>query len=73
MSNSRHRWGRYAVIGAAIRAERGVNLNAGLATRVSAGHLVGSLAFAAEPAAQAKKRWGDSMVAAGLAGAAVAA
>lgn len=29
------RWGRYAVIGAAIRAERGVRLNAGLAGRVS--------------------------------------
>jgi len=30
------RWGRYAVIGATIRAERGVRLNAGLAGRVSA-------------------------------------
>jgi sigma-E factor negative regulatory protein RseA len=30
------RWGRYAVIGAAIRAERGVRLNAPLAGRVSA-------------------------------------
>ncbi|MGO9804480.1 MAG: sigma-E factor negative regulatory protein [Steroidobacteraceae bacterium] len=29
------RWGRYAVIGAAIRAERGVRLNAPIATRVS--------------------------------------
>jgi len=29
------RWGRYAVIGAAIRAERGVRLNAGLPGRVS--------------------------------------
>jgi sigma-E factor negative regulatory protein RseA len=30
------RWGRYAVIGAAIRSERGVRLNAPLAGRVSA-------------------------------------
>jgi sigma-E factor negative regulatory protein RseA len=30
------RWGRYAVIGAAVRAERGVRLNARLAGRVSA-------------------------------------
>jgi sigma-E factor negative regulatory protein RseA len=30
------RWGRYAVMGAAIRAERGVRLNAQLAARVSA-------------------------------------
>src|SRR5438105_2034864 len=30
------RWGRYAAIGAAVRAERGVRLNARLAGRVSA-------------------------------------
>ncbi|MFZ0010188.1 MAG: sigma-E factor negative regulatory protein, partial [Steroidobacteraceae bacterium] len=30
------RWGRYAVIGAAIRAERGVRLNARVAGRVNA-------------------------------------
>jgi sigma-E factor negative regulatory protein RseA len=30
------RWGRYAVMGAAIRAERGVRLNAQVASRVSA-------------------------------------
>jgi sigma-E factor negative regulatory protein RseA len=30
------RWGRYAVIGASIRAERGVRLNADMARRVSA-------------------------------------
>ena len=30
------RWGRYAVVGAAIRSERGVRLNASLAGRVSA-------------------------------------
>jgi len=37
------RWGRYAVIGATIRAEGGAQLNAGIATRVS-------LAISAEPA-----------------------
>src|ERR1700751_1337497 len=31
------RWGRYAVIGAAIRSERGVRLNAALARRVKVG------------------------------------
>ena len=30
------RWGRYAIIGAVIRAERGVRLNAPLAGRVNA-------------------------------------
>jgi negative regulator of sigma E activity len=50
------RWGRYAVIGATIRAERGVRLNAGLAGRVSA--VISSEApLAAEPAPQPKKRW----------------
>ena len=54
------RWGRYAVIGAVIRAERGVRLNAPLAGRVSA-------AISAEPALgahavpsraqQARLRW----------------
>ena len=44
------RWGRYAVIGATIRAERGVRLNAALASRVSA-------AISSEPAPQPKKRW----------------
>lgn len=37
------RWGRYAMIGAVIRAERGVRLHAGLAGRVNA-------AISAEPA-----------------------
>ncbi len=50
------RWGRYAVIGAAIRAERGVRLNVPLATRVSAA-ISSEPALAAAPDTQAKKRW----------------
>jgi len=50
------RWGRYAVIGATIRAERGVRLNAGLAGRVSAA-ISSEAPLAAEPASQPKKRW----------------
>jgi sigma-E factor negative regulatory protein RseA len=50
------RWGRYAVIGATIRAERGVRLNAALASRVSAA-ISSEPALAAEPAPQPKKRW----------------
>src|SRR5580704_17239048 len=49
------RWGRYAVIGATIRAERGVRLNAGLAGRVSAA-ISSEAPLAAEPAPQPKKR-----------------
>jgi negative regulator of sigma E activity len=49
------RWGRYAVIGATIRAERGVRLNAGLARRVSAA-ISSEPVLAAEPVAQPKKR-----------------
>ena len=50
------RWGRYAVIGATIRAERGVRLNAALASRVCAA-ISSEPALAAEPAPQPKKRW----------------
>src|SRR5581483_11184345 len=50
------RWGRYAVIGAAIRVERGVRLNAGLANRVSAA-ISAEPALTAEPPVAAKKRW----------------
>jgi negative regulator of sigma E activity len=50
------RWGRYAAIGATIRAERGVRLNAGLAGRVSVA-ISSEAPLAAEPAAQPKKRW----------------
>jgi negative regulator of sigma E activity len=50
------RWGRYAVIGATIRAERGVRLNAVLASRVSAA-ISAEPALTAEPAPQRKKQW----------------
>jgi sigma-E factor negative regulatory protein RseA len=50
------RWGRYAVIGATIRAERGVRLNAGLASRVSVA-ISSEAALTAEPAPEPKKRW----------------
>jgi sigma-E factor negative regulatory protein RseA len=53
------RWGRYAVIGATIRAERGVRLNAGLAGRVSVA-ISSEAPLAAEPAPQPKKRWNSS-------------
>jgi sigma-E factor negative regulatory protein RseA len=53
------RWGRYAVIGATIRAERGVRLNAGLAGRVSAA-ISSEPTLAVEPAPQPKKRWESS-------------
>ena len=49
------RWGRYAVIGAAIRAEQGVRLNAALASRVSAA-IASEPVLAAEPTPQPKKR-----------------
>jgi sigma-E factor negative regulatory protein RseA len=53
------RWGRYAVIGATIRAERGVRLNAGLAGRVSVA-ISSEAPLAAEPAPEPKKRWDRS-------------
>jgi negative regulator of sigma E activity len=65
------RWGRYAVIGAAIRAERGVRLTAALAGRVSAVILAEpelSTGAAAQHAARGGRRWWR-----GAAGAAVAA
>jgi sigma-E factor negative regulatory protein RseA len=52
------RWGRYAVIGATIRAEGGVRLNAGLARRVSAA-ISSEPVLAAEPVAQLKKKWAN--------------
>ncbi|HUE48625.1 MAG TPA: sigma-E factor negative regulatory protein [Steroidobacteraceae bacterium] len=62
------RWGRYAVIGAAIRSERGVRLNAPLAGRVSA-VLLAEPALATAPGARPTAvRWWQP-----LAGAAVAA
>jgi sigma-E factor negative regulatory protein RseA len=50
------RWGRYAVIGAAIRAERGVRLNAGLARRVSVA-ISSEPVLTAEATAKPRKRW----------------
>ena len=65
------RWGRYAIIGAVIRAERGVRLNAPLAGRVNA-VLLAEPALAAHTAprdrSRAPLRWWRP-----LAGAAVAA
>jgi len=65
------RWGRYAIIGAVMRAERGVRLNAPLAGRVNA-VLLAEPALAAHTAprdrTQARLRWWQP-----LAGAAVAA
>ena len=65
------RWGRYAVIGATIRAEGGVRLNAGLAGRVSAA-ISSEAPLTAEPAPQPKKRW-DTRWLQPLAGVAAAA
>jgi sigma-E factor negative regulatory protein RseA len=65
------RWGRYAVMGAAIRAERGVRLNTGLPGRVSAA-LSSEPVLAAEPAPQRKLRWANQWWQP-IAGAAVAA
>jgi sigma-E factor negative regulatory protein RseA len=50
------RWGRYAVIGAAIRVERGVRLNAALASRVSAA-ISAEPSITAEPTLRSTKRW----------------
>ena len=64
------RWDRYAVMGAAIRAERGVRLDSRVARRVSAA-IAGEPALAetaAVPAPRAGMRWRQP-----LAGAAVAA
>ena len=65
------RWGRYAIVGAVIRAERGVRLNAPLAGRVNA-VLLAEPALAAHTAprdrSRAPLRWWRP-----VAGAAVAA
>jgi anti-sigma factor RsiW len=65
------RWGRYAVVGAVIRAERGVRLNAPLAGRVnaalSAEPILGAAAAARAPAPRLLRWWQP------LAGAAMAA
>jgi sigma-E factor negative regulatory protein RseA len=62
------RWGRYAVIGAAIRSERGVRLNAPLAGRVSAVILDEPALATAHTARRGGVRWWQP-----VAGAAVAA
>ncbi|HYL02018.1 MAG TPA: sigma-E factor negative regulatory protein [Steroidobacteraceae bacterium] len=62
------RWGRYAVIGAAIRAERGVRLNARVAGRVSARVRSEPELGAQAASARHARRWWRP-----LAGAAVAA
>jgi sigma-E factor negative regulatory protein RseA len=72
------RWGRYAVIGAAIRAERGVRLNARVAGRVNA-RIVSepALSAGAEPSPRAfgRRLWWQPLagtaVAAGVAAAAI--
>jgi sigma-E factor negative regulatory protein RseA len=71
------RWGRYAVIGAAIRAEQGVRLNAALASRVSAA-IASEPALTAEPTPQPKQRtesrwWYPMASAAAVAGVAAGA
>jgi sigma-E factor negative regulatory protein RseA len=64
------RWGRYAVMGAVIRAERGVRLNAPLAGRVSA-VLVAEPSLAAQGTTRAARRaglrWWQPAAATGLA------
>jgi len=66
-SELKARWGRYAVVGAAIRAERGVRLNAPLAGRVSA-VLITEPALAAPSAARPSPvRWWQPVAAVSLA------
>ena len=77
MNCSRRVGGRYAVIGATIRAEGGVRLNAPLAGRVSAA-IASEAPLAAEPAPQPKKRtefrwWQPVASAAAVAGVAAGA
>jgi sigma-E factor negative regulatory protein RseA len=61
------RWGRYAVIGAAIRSERGVRLNAPLAGRVSAVILAEPALATAHGARRAGVRWWQPVAAAAVA------
>jgi sigma-E factor negative regulatory protein RseA len=70
------RWGRYAVMGAVIRAERGVTLNGPVAGRVSAAlssepALSGDAAQAASP--RPELRWWQPLAGAGLAAGVAAA
>ena len=61
------RWGRYAVIGAAIRSERGVRLNAPLAGRVSAVILDEPALATAYTARRSGVRWWQPVAAAAVA------
>jgi sigma-E factor negative regulatory protein RseA len=63
------RWGRYAVVGAVIRAERGVRLNAPLAGRVSAVLLAepALVGRSSAPLRGAGMRWWQPLAATGLA------
>jgi sigma-E factor negative regulatory protein RseA len=69
------RWGRYAVMGAVIRAERGVRLNAPLASRVSAVLLAEPPleSKAAPVSARSAMRWWQPVAATGLAAGVAAA
>jgi negative regulator of sigma E activity len=70
------RWGRYAIVGAVIRSERGVRLNAPLAGRVnaaiSAEPALGALATAARAPRSAQRWWQPIAGGALVAGVAVA-
>jgi sigma-E factor negative regulatory protein RseA len=61
------RWGRYAVVGAAIRSERGVRLNAPLAGLVSAVILAEPALAAAHGARRTGVRWWQPVAAAAVA------
>jgi sigma-E factor negative regulatory protein RseA len=63
------RWGRYAIVGAVIRAERGVRLNAPLAGRISAQLLAEpALESAATPVRMPRaRRWWQPLAASALA------
>jgi sigma-E factor negative regulatory protein RseA len=63
------RWGRYAVIGTVIRAERGVTLDGGVAGRVSAAIWSEPVLAteAARPGGRAPNRWWQPLAGAGLA------
>ena len=61
------RWGRYAVVGAAIRSERGVRLNAPLAGLVSAVILAEPALDAAHGARRTGERWWQPVAAAAVA------
>jgi sigma-E factor negative regulatory protein RseA len=63
------RWGRYAVMGAVIRAERGVRLNAPLASRISAVLLAEPPleGHAAPVSVRSAARWWQPVAATGLA------